>query len=472
MAKKFMDEDFLLETDSGKILYHQYAESMPIYDYHCHIPVKDIKDNKRFENITQVWLYGDHYKWRAMRACGVNERLITGDAGDYEKFKAWAEVVPQTIGNPLYHWTHLELKRYFGVEKLLCPETAREIYDKCSGMVDSDDFRVRSIIRRSNVKVLCTTDSPLDSLEYHRALKEEPSWGTSVLPAFRPDPVLAVDDKVGFNAWIDELEKIVGKNIYSFESLVEALWERHRFFSSMGCRLSDYGLEVPHSAPFTAREAEDAFRKARSGDTCTDEQVMVFKSALLSELMKMHCRQDWTQQFHFCALRNNNSKGYASLGRDTGYDCIGDFSIGASLVRLLDNLDKEDSLTRTIIYSVNPVHNELIASIIGSFMDGKTPGKIQMGSAWWFNDQKDGMERQMTALANVGLLSRFVGMLTDSRSFLSYPRHEYFRRILCNMLGRDMDRGLIPDDMELVGNMVRDICFNNAVNYFGMELPK
>ena len=472
MAKKFMDEDFLLETDSGKTLYHRYAESMPIYDYHCHIPVKDIRDNRRFENITQVWLYGDHYKWRAMRACGVDERLITGDAGDYEKFEAWAGVVPQTIGNPLYHWTHLELKRYFGVEELLCPETARGIYDKCSAMVDSDDFRVRSIISRSNVKVLCTTDSPLDKLEDHRALKEGLAWGTSVLPAFRPDPVLTIEDKTGFNAWIDKLEEVADKDICSFESLVEALWERHQFFTSMGCRLSDYGLEVPYAAPFTAGEAEDAFKKARSGDSCTGEQAMVFKSALLHALMKMHYRQDWTQQFHFCALRNNNSKGYASLGRDTGYDCIGDFSIGAALVKLLDDLDREDSLARTIVYSVNPVHNELIASVIGSFMDGKTPGKIQMGSAWWFSDQKDGMERQMTALANIGLLSKFVGMLTDSRSFLSYPRHEYFRRILCNMIGRDMDRGLIPDDMELVGNMVRDICFNNAVNYFGMELPK
>jgi len=470
--KTFLSEDFLLQTQTAKALYHQYAEGMPIYDYHCHLPVRDIAENKKFENLTQIWLHGDHYKWRAMRANGVNEKFITGSESDFEKFQAWAATVPKTLYNPLYHWTHLELKRYFGIEdKLLDANTAKEIYDTCSAMLQSDAFSTQRILQKMNVRNVCTTDDPADSLKYHHQLKENQNFAVQVLPAFRPDNAMAVESFQRFNDWVDQLEAAADTEIINYEAFMEALHQRHDFFHKTGCRLSDHGIEQPYAHDYTETQIRRIFDKVRSGKALEKSEIRQFKSAMLIELAIMDHEKSWVQQFHLGALRNTNTRAMRKLGPDTGYDTIGDFEIARPLVRFLDRLENQGKLTKTILYVVNPRDNELIAAMTGNFQDGSIPGKIQFGSAWWFNDQKDGMEHQIKALANMGLLSRFVGMLTDSRSFLSYPRHEYFRRVLCNLVGKDVENGELPDDLKLIGRMIEDICYNNAVSYFGIDVP-
>ena len=470
--ESFLSEDFLLQTQTAKTLYHQYAEDMPIYDYHCHLPVRDIAENKKFENLTQIWLYGDHYKWRALRANGVKEKLITGNGSDFEKFQAWAATVPKTLCNPLYQWTHLELKRYFGIEgKLLDANTAKEIYDTCTEMLQTDAFSTQSIMQKMNVRVVCTTDDPTDSLEYHQQLKENQNFPVLVLPAFRPDKAMAVESPASFNDWVDQLAAAADTEITNYETYMTALHQRHDFFHKTGCRLSDHGIEQPYAQDYTETQIRRIFDKVRSGKTLEKSEVRQFKSAMLIELAVMDAEKSWVQQFHLGVLRNTNTRAMQHIGPDTGFDTIGDFEIGKPLARFLDRLENRGKLTKTILYVVNPRDNELIAAMTGNFQDGSIPGKIQFGSAWWYNDQKDGMEHQITALADIGLLSRFVGMLTDSRSFLSYPRHEYFRRVLCNLLGRDVENGELPDDPELIGSMIKDICYNNAVSYFEISVP-
>jgi glucuronate isomerase len=468
--KSFLSEDFLLETDSARRLYHEYAASMPIFDYHCHLPVEEIAVDKKFTNLTRIWLNGDHYKWRAMRANGIDEHYITGGASDREKFQAWAATVPKTLRNPLYHWTHLELKNPFGiVDTLLGPDNADEIYDRCTEMLQRDNFSTRGLLEKMQVKVVCTTDDPLDSLDFHRQIAADTSFKTKVLPAFRPDKAMAVEDLAAFNSWVEALAQITDREIDSYGQFLKAIRMRHSFFHEMGCRLSDHGIEQPYSEDYTDTEVTAIFKKARAGESLSRAEVLVFKSAMLVELAILDADRDWTQQYHFGALRNVNSRGFQKLGPDTGFDSIGDFAMAAPLGKFLDRLERRNRLTRTIFYNINPKDNEMIAAMIGNFQDGKTPGKIQFGSGWWYNDQKDGMERQINALSNLGLVSLFVGMLTDSRSFLSYPRHEYFRRILCNLFGTDIENGELPADFELVGSTIKNICYRNAVAYFGID---
>ncbi|MHC4617747.1 MAG: glucuronate isomerase [Planctomycetota bacterium] len=469
MSAEFISEDFLLQNKTARMLYHEYARKMPIYDYHCHLPADKIANDHRFDNLTQIWLYGDHYKWRAMRTNGIEERYCTGDASDYEKFERWAETVPYTIGNPLYHWTHMELKNPFGInKKLLSPHTAKEIYERCSEMVRTPEFSVRNILRRMNVNLVCTTEGPLDSLEHHKKIREE-GFEVKVYTALRPDKGLAVEDLSALNAWIDKLEGVCDTEIRDFGSYIGALRERHYYFHENGCRLSDYGLETAYAEDYTEREIKSIFHKIRSGKQLDVPERLKFKSAMMFEFALMDYEAGWVMQLHLGALRNANTRMLQTLGRDCGFDSIGDFEIGGPLVRFLDRLDRNNRLPKTILYNLNPRDNALMATMVGNFQDGSAVGKMQWGSAWWFLDQKDGMEEQIRTLANMGLLSRFIGMLTDSRSFLSYPRHEYFRRILCNMLGGDVEAGLIPADMELLGRTVKDICFNNAKGYFPME---
>jgi glucuronate isomerase len=466
--KKFMDENFLLQTETAQKLYHQHAAKMPIFDYHCHIPPNEIAEDKQFENMAQIWLYGDHYKWRAMRANGVDERYCTGDASDWEKFEKWAETVPNTLRNPLYHWTHLELQRFFGIDKLLNPSTAKEIWDECNAKLQTPEYSVKNIIRMANVHTICTTDDPVDSLEYHRQIKES-GFEVSVLPAWRPDKAMAVENTETFNQYVDKLAEVSGISIDSFTSFMDVIENRHRFFHENGCRLSDHGLETAIAEKYTEKEIRDIFEKIRGGNDLTFEEIQKFKSCMLYEFGIMDHSRGWTQQFHLGALRNNSTRLFKQLGPDTGLDSIGDFEVARPLSKFLDKLDMENKLAKTILYNLNPRDNELIATMIGNFQDGSVPGKMQFGSGWWFLDQKDGMEKQMNVLSNLGLLSRFVGMLTDSRSFLSYPRHEYFRRTLCNLIGNDVENGEIPNDMELLGQMVENICFNNAKAYFNFE---
>jgi glucuronate isomerase len=405
-----------------------------------------------------------------MRANGVDEEYITGKASDLNKFRAWAATVPKTLRNPLYHWTHLELKNPFGITgTLLSPTTADDIYARCTEMLQGDDFSTRGLLKKMRVRVVCTTDDPLDSLEHHQRLRDDPTFRVKVLPAFRPDQAMAIDDPAAFNRWVDRLAELCNCDIADYRRFLDCLTARHGFFHDMGCRLSDHGLEEPYAEDYTEAEVKAIFTKVRIGKAITGSEALVFKSAMLVEFAEMDHDRGWTQQFHLGALRNQNARAFRRLGPDTGYDSIGDFVMGRSLGRLLDRLDSRDKLARTILYVLNPRDNEMIATTIGNFQDGRIPGKIQFGSGWWFNDQKDGMERQLNALSNMGLLSRFVGMLTDSRSFLSYPRHEYFRRVLCNLFGRDMTKGELPHDFELIGETIRDICYRNAVDYFGIE---
>ncbi len=467
--KPFLSDNFLLQTESAQRLYHEYASPMPIFDYHCHLPVEEISVDKKFANLTAIWLNGDHYKWRAMRANGVDEHYITGSASDKDKFMAWARTVPKTIRNPLYHWTHLELKNPFGITGTLLNEsTAEEIYSTCSGMLQQDDFSTRGLLKQMNVKVVCTTDDPTDTLEHHKKIAEDKNFSVKVLPAFRPDKAMTVENVSAFNTYVDRLAEVTDTDISSFATFLECIDMRHAFFHEIGCRLSDHGLEQPYAEEFTREQTAASFARIRSGKALTREEELGFKSAMFIEFGIMDFERGWTQQFHFGALRNNNSRAFKALGPDTGYDSIGDFSMGRHLAIMLDRLESKNKLTKTILYILNPRDNEMVATMAGNFQDGSIPGKLQFGSGWWFNDQKDGMERQINALSNMGLLSRFVGMLTDSRSFLSYPRHEYFRRVLCNLFGNDIENGELPADFDLIGTTIQDISYNNAVNYFGI----
>jgi glucuronate isomerase len=465
----FLSDDFLLYSDAAVRLYHDYARPMPIFDYHCHLPVRDIDGDTRFANLTRIWLEGDHYKWRAMRANGIDEENITGDASDLEKFRAWAQTVPKTLRNPLYHWTHLELKRHFGIDRLLNAETAGGIYHTCNEMLQDKGLSVRGILKKMKVRVICTTDDPTDHLEHHKGIAKDKNFNVRVVPTFRPDAALTVENPTVFNDWIRRLEAASGVAVDSYSRFLEALEQRHSCFHDVGCRLSDHGLEHPYAETFTESGIAKIFDRARKMQPPAGTDIMRFKSAVLLTLAEMDAGRNWTQQFHFGALRNTNTRALEALGTDSGYDSIGDFDIARPLARFLDNLDRNRHLSKTILYVLNPRDNELIATMCGNYQDGSVAGKIQFGSAWWFNDQKDGIERQLNALSGMGLLSGFVGMLTDSRSFLSYPRHEYFRRVLCNLLGADIQNGELPDDFELIGTMVQDICYRNAVNYFGIE---
>jgi glucuronate isomerase len=463
--KPFLDDNFILQTKTAEYLYHEHAKKMPIIDYHCHLIPEQIVENRKFENITQPWLYGDHYKWRAMRTNGVDEYYCTGEASDYEKFEKWAETVPHTLRNPLYHWTHLELKGYFGVNELLNPQTAKSIYDKTSAMLQDDSYRVQGLLEMRNVELVCTTDDPVDSLEQHvKYLKTDHK--VRMIPAWRPDKAMAVEDTKTFNEYIDKLGEVSDLDIKSFEDLMKAIRKRHDFFHSMGCRLSDHGIETFYAEEYTQSEIDTIFNKVRGGASLSKEEILKFKSVMLYEFAILDHSKGWTQQFHIGAIRNNNTRLFNKLGADTGFDSIGDFQYGVAMSRFLDKLDKTNQLAKTILYNLNPADNEMMATMMGNFQDGSVAGKIQFGSGWWFLDQKDGMEKQMNALSTLGLLSRFVGMLTDSRSFLSFPRHEYFRRILCNLLGNDVENGLIPNDKQLLGQMVENISYNNAKNYF------
>jgi glucuronate isomerase len=466
--KKFLDKNFILDTDTAEYLYHEHAANMPIIDYHCHLPPNDIASDRKFENMTKIWLDGDHYKWRAMRTNGVNEEYITGKADDWQKFEKWAATVPQTMRNPLYHWTHMELKNPFGIEKLLNRHSAREIYDRCGELLQQDDFSCRGLLEHFRVEVVCTTDDPVDGLEHHKTIQDT-SFGTKVLPTFRADKAMAIEHVANYNHYLDQLAAVAGTNISSYRDLLDTLQKRHDYFHEMGGRLSDHGLEQMYAEDYTDAEIESIFRQLRSGRAVDAAQGLKFKSAVLYELGIMDHAKGWTQQFHLGALRGNNSRMLRQLGPDTGFDSIGDFEMGRPMSRFFDKLDSEDRLAKTIIYNLNPRDNYLVATMIGNFNDGSIPGKMQFGTGWWFLDQKEGMEWQMNALSNLGLLSRFVGMLTDSRSFLSYPRHDYFRRILCNLLGNDVENGELPNDRALLGEMVENICYYNAKNYFNFS---
>jgi glucuronate isomerase len=464
--KKFLDENFLLGSKTAETLYHEHAKEMPIIDYHCHLPPDEIAADKQFENLTQIWLKGDHYKWRAMRANGVPEEYITGSASDEEKFQKWAETVPATLRNPLYHWTHMELKRPFGIERILNAETGKSIYREANGMLNTGAFSTRNILREMKVEVVCTTDDPVDSLEHHQKVKAE-GMDIKMIPAWRPDKAMAVENTQKFNQYIDRLGKAASLEIKDFGDLLEALSRRHAFFHENGCRLSDHGIETFYATEYTQSDLENSFKKIRSGKKLSEEEILKFKSGMLVIFAMMDHDRGWTQQFHIGAIRNNNSRMFELLGPDTGYDSMGDFEIARPMSAFLDRLESMEKLTRTIVYNLNPRDNELIATMLYNFNDGSVQGKMQFGSGWWFLDQKDGMEKQMNDLSLLGLLGNFVGMLTDSRSFLSFPRHEYFRRILCNLLGDDVEKGLLPPDMELLGRMVENICYYNARNYFG-----
>ncbi|MFA6057495.1 MAG: glucuronate isomerase [Taibaiella sp.] len=464
--KKFLDENFLLETPTAVKLYHDYAKQMPIIDYHCHLSPEQIANNHQFENITQAWLYGDHYKWRAMRTNGVDESYVTGNKSDFEKFEAWAKTVPYTLRNPLYHWTHLELQRYFNIHEILNDSTAKSIYDNASTQISRPEHSVRGLLEKMNVKVVCTTDDPLDDLRFHQSFKKE-NTTLSMYPAWRPDAAMNVDNKDKFNVYVEKLNAINGNTVNNFGEYLDALKKRHDYFAAHDCTLSDHGLEEIYADSYTDDEIINIFAKIRSGKDLELTEIRKFKSAMLYHFAIWDAEKGWVQQFHLGALRNNNSRMLSQLGPDTGWDSIGDFSQAKALSSFFDRLDKENKLAKTIIYNLNPSDNELMATMIGNFNDGSAPGKIQFGSGWWFMDQKDGMTRQLNALSNMGLLSKFVGMLTDSRSFLSFPRHEYFRRLLCNLFGTEIENGELPDDIEWIGKVIQDICYNNAKEYFG-----
>lgn len=466
--KTFLDQNFLLATETSRRLYHDYAAQMPIIDYHCHLPPDQIAEDKVFENITQVWLYGDHYKWRAMRANGVAEQYITGSKTDRDKFQKWAETVPFTLRNPLYHWTHLELQRYFGIDQLLDGNSAAAIYEECTTKLQTPDYSVRNLLRKMNVKIVCTTDDPADNLEHHQRVADD-HFEIRMLPAFRPDKAMNVDDVNTFNRYVNSLEAVANLNIRNYNSYLDALKSRHDFFASQGCTVSDHGLEQIYAEDYTDAEINQIFNKIRSGQSITRDENLKFKSAMLHVFALWDHEKGWVQQYHLGALRNNNSRMMKQLGPDTGWDSIGDFNQGKALAKFLDRLDSSNQLAKTILYNLNPADNELMATMVGNFNDGSAEGKIQFGSAWWFLDQKDGMIRQINALSNMGLLSKFVGMLTDSRSFLSFPRHEYFRRILCNLFGKEMEQGELPNDIDWTGKIIQDICYHNANRYFSWK---
>lgn len=465
--KQFLDDNFVLQTETAQQLYHEHAKKLPIIDYHCHLDPKLIAENYQFDNLGEIWLAGDHYKWRAMRTNGVDERFCTGkDTTDWEKFEKWAKTVPYTMRNPLYHWTHLELKTAFGVTKLLKPETAKEIFDICTAKLRTPEFSARGMMKHYNVETVCTTDDPVDSLEYHLSLKKE-GFSIKILPTWRPDKAMAVEVPADFRAYVEKLSGVSGVSISKFADLIAALRNRHDFFSNVGCKLSDHGIEEFYAEDYTTAEIENIFNKVYGGKELTKEEIIKFKSAMLVEGAIMDWEKGWTQQFHYGAIRNNNTRLFNQLGPDTGFDSIGDFTIAKAMSKFFNRLDTNNQLAKTIIYNLNPRDNDLIATMIGNFQDGSVAGKIQFGSGWWFLDQKTGMEAQMNSLSNLGLLSRFVGMLTDSRSFLSYPRHEYFRRILCNLIGNDVEEGLLPaSELPFLGQLVENVSYYNAKNFF------
>jgi len=463
--KPFLDKNFLLETPTAQTLYHDYAVAMPIIDYHCHLSPQQIAADAQFDNLTQVWLYGDHYKWRAMRTNGVDERYCTGDASDWEKFLKWAETVPYTLRNPLYHWTHLELQRYFDVYELLSADTAAQIYEQCNALLRTPEYSVRNLLRKMNVQVVCTTDDPIDSLNYHQQLKKE-GFEIKVLPAFRPDNAMNMSSLDKFQAYVKRVEMASGIAIVAFDDYLRALKSRHDYFAENGCCVSDHGLDEIYHEAYDLDDIRTIFSKALNGIIISSHEHNQFRSAMLTYFAEWDAEKGWVQQYHLGALRNNNSRMMHQLGPDTGWDSIGDFSYGRALAGFLDKLDRNNRLAKTILYNLNPRDNELMATMIGNFNDGSSAGKIQFGSGWWFLDQKDGMIKQLNALSNMGLLSKFVGMLTDSRSFLSYPRHEYFRRILCNLFGNEIENGELPANLPWVGQIIQDICYNNAQRYF------
>lgn len=467
--KPFLNTNFLLQTKTAERLYHEHAARMPIYDYHCHLPPGEIASDRRYDNLGEIWLSGDHYKWRAMRTLGIEEAYITGNASWHDKFRKWAECVPRVIRNPLYHWTHLELQRYFGIDTLLTPETADDIYEACTAQLRTPEFSARNLMRRMNVKLVCTTDDPADSLEHHRQLAEE-AFEIKVLPTFRPDRAMNLSDAGAWREYIQALGESAGIEITNFGSLMEAVDKRHAFFHAAGCRLSDHGVAYVPNAEATAGELDSIIEHGLRGHAVGLPEREKVEAAFLYEVGKMNHARGWTQQFHVGAFRNTNRRMFEAVGPDAGFDSIGDYRQGPGLIRLLDRLDRSRELAPTILYNLNPGDNELFATMAGNYQDGSRPGKLQWGSGWWFLDQKDGMEKQMNTLSQMGLLSCFIGMLTDSRSFLSYPRHEYFRRILCNLLGEDVEKGEIPQDLDRIGRMVENICFNNASRYFDMEL--
>ena len=466
--KQFMDKDFLLSTEMSQTLYHQFAENMPILDYHCHINPQEIYEDRKFENITQVWLGGDHYKWRQMRSNGVDEKYITGDGSDREKFQAWAETMPKLIGNPLYHWSHLELRRYFGYEGYLNGDTAEEVWNLCNAKLQEDSMTVRNIIKQSGVTLICTTDDPVDSLEWHKKIAEDPTFDVQVLPAWRPDKAMNVE-KPTYGEYIAQLSEVSGIEIKDFASLKEALKNRMAFFASMGCCVSDHALEYVMYAPASDAEVDAILQKGLRGEAISKEEELKYKTAYMLFVAREYVKLGWVMQIHYGCKRDNNAYMFEQLGPDTGYDCINNYAPSAQMADFLNALSATNDIPKTILYSLNPNDNASIGSIIGCFQ-GDIPGKIQQGSAWWFNDHKIGMTEQITSLANLGCLGNFVGMLTDSRSFLSYTRHEYFRRILCDIFGTWVENGEYPADMKALEELVKGICYNNAVKYFGFKL--
>ncbi|MCB0636813.1 MAG: glucuronate isomerase [Lewinella sp.] len=464
MTSNFIGEDFLLQHATAVRLYHEYAEDCPIIDFHCHLPPDDIARDRQFDNLTELWLEGDHYKWRAMRANGIAESQITGVASARDKFLAWAETVPYTLRNPLYHWTHLELFRYFDIAETLSPTTAESIYDQANALIRTPAYSTQSLLRKTNVEVVCTSDDPTDDLAAHRQLRGLPDL--TILPTWRPDPLLAVKDVAGYQAYLDRLAAAADQDITTFTDLLAAVQRRHDFFHEQGCRLADHGLDVFVADDFTDLEMNRLFARLRAGQPLPPASVRVFQSGMMHHLAMMNQARGWVQQFHVGALRNTNPRADRDLGPNTGFDSIGASQDPASVARFLGRLDEQYRLAPTILYNNNPSDNYLYAAMTGNFQDGSIPGKMQFGAAWWFLDQREGIEQQLNALSNLGLLRRFVGMVTDSRSFLSYPRHEYFRRVLCNMLGAEMEAGLLPNDLELIGQMVREISYTNALNYF------
>ena len=468
--KAFMDKDFLLETDTAKKLYHDFAETTPILDYHCHINPREIAENRQFDNITQVWLGGDHYKWRFMRSCGVEEKYITGDASDYEKFCKWAECLGKAIGNPLFHWSHLELRKYFGYTGVLSKKTADEVWNLCNAKLKDPSMSVRNLIKQSNVTLICTTDDPIDSLEWHKAIAEDDSFDVLVLPAWRPDKAMNIE-KPDFAAYVAKLAAAAGvESITTFDELKAALTNRMEFFASMGCNVSDHGLEYVMYVPASEEEVAAIFAKRLSGEVLTKDEETKYKTAFMVFMGRECHRLNWTMQLHYGCKRDNNKQMYEKLGPDTGYDCINNYAPSAQMADFLNALNVTDQLPRTILYSLNPNDNQAIGTILGCFQDSTAVAKIQQGSAWWFNDHKTGMIDQMVSLANLGNLSGFVGMLTDSRSFLSYTRHEYFRRILCNLIGNWVENGEFPEDYDILEEIVKGISYYNAVRYFGFPL--
>jgi len=464
----FITDDFLLHSEAAKTLYHNHAKTQPIFDYHCHLSPKDIAEDRQFENLTQIWIEGDHYKYRAMRANGVDEKYITGDASDYDKFLKWAETVPYTLRNPLYHWTHLELKNYFGITTLLDSNSAEAIYNEATALLQKPEYSVRNILRKLNVKVVGTTDDPSDDLQFHNKIKED-NFEIKILPSFRPDKATEIEKGPAFIDWIKKLEQSVGFSITDFSKLIKALNDRHDFFHEMGCRISDHGHSTFYGENYTSDEVNSIFQNALNGKSPSDLEINKYKSALLFELASMNKAKSWAQQFHVGAIRNNNAKMLQELGPDQGFDSLGDLNMADNMSKFFGKLSKNNALTKTIVYNLNPRDSEMFAAMAANFNDGKIAGKMQYGAAWWFLDQKDGMEKQLNVLSNFGLLSRFVGMVTDSRSFLSFPRHDYFRRILCNVLGDEIQKGELPNNMHLIGAMVENICYKNAVAYFEIQ---